>query len=467
MKRWSIKTGIFIGMLVMPIIAKEPYSNSKTFLFEQPLTQNALISANTLGHGGLWAFAAYQKSTDNYKNSYYFLPFCTDKLLVQGDDIAALTQSPASQRDVRAEWLGLPSNYNGTFEICPQSQQTGIFLRGALPIENYIDLSFLHGWTMGINAPFLSTKQALNPSYHTFSSEPVSNYFDVPDLPNGKISQQHFTQSGLSQIELFLDSLLLEKDHFKLTSLNSIIAPLHDTPRFSYLFFPTNGTYGHWCMTNNLGLTIPLTDLDTPQQVAFKAVFTNYFLFNKNEHRLVDLRFKPWSRYMLVCNQDFPNYVIPAAQVLYVPVRVHPYSSFDATGSLSFFYKDFCCDVGYRIWGHGSERITLLRSCCASETLPFESYAITGTGGQSASNSTINNQAANDTTFTTIHEDDLDLHSCALKGDFVNGFHALCTWNSDQHGIVLSGGISYQFPRTNIMMPHWSYWFEFGINYGQ
>ena len=68
----------------------------------------------------------YQASSDNpntnksHKISQYFLMKDRYQLSVKGDD---LVTQVGQERDIRAEWLQLPSDFNGTFSLFPEQKQ--------------------------------------------------------------------------------------------------------------------------------------------------------------------------------------------------------------------------------------------------------------------------------------------------------------------------------------------------------
>src|SRR3990167_2861861 len=92
---------------------------SETFMFTRPcyerLTayeafwQNMTFYQDCFPHSNMQAIAFYQNSINKRNDQFrqYFLMRDKDELVVRGDDITLI------DRDIRAEWLQLPANYNG------------------------------------------------------------------------------------------------------------------------------------------------------------------------------------------------------------------------------------------------------------------------------------------------------------------------------------------------------------------
>ena len=102
---------------------------------------------------GFQIFPYFQKSINQDKTIQYFLPKCRTELLVVGDNVQ--DQSKVCSRDVRAEWVGLPSDFNGILKIQPEQQQVGFSLALHQHLGDFFDISLLKNWYIGVHIPLL------------------------------------------------------------------------------------------------------------------------------------------------------------------------------------------------------------------------------------------------------------------------------------------------------------------------
>ncbi len=142
-------------------------------------------------------------------------------------------------------------------------------------------------------------------------------------------------------------------------------------------------------------------------------------------------------------------------------VKVHSYGVFDFSTGARLKHRYFELEAGYNIWGHPNERIEFF------EPLIFNEGIAGSTPCTTASNSTINNQAQDDTEFVTLCESDLDIHSAegasALNHIFFfgGGAHHL----EECFECFIGLGFFTEWPQKNRPLPSVGGWAKIGISF--
>src|SRR4051794_39105202 len=107
---------LFVPCIVDAYLLSHRDTTSRSFMFTRPANQNIgmfqsgwhNIQSDDFGPGGIkfQVIPFYQDSRKNCKTAHYFLPCAKNNFLVAGDDYF----DEIFSRDIRAEWLGLPSD---------------------------------------------------------------------------------------------------------------------------------------------------------------------------------------------------------------------------------------------------------------------------------------------------------------------------------------------------------------------
>ncbi|MCK5632903.1 hypothetical protein KAH94_04090, partial [bacterium] len=140
---------------------------SQSFMFTRPIAQ-AMVGKHFAWHNlihdrhgnmlaALQFIALYQESMHHEKTAQYFLFGQKNCLKVAGDnapDVSHIKNSDADlqailreraiskSRDIRAEWLGLPSDFSGGLTLDPKQQQAGIMFEYNQRLKKFFDFSF-------------------------------------------------------------------------------------------------------------------------------------------------------------------------------------------------------------------------------------------------------------------------------------------------------------------------------------
>src|SRR5437868_5468930 len=118
------------------------FTTSHTFLFNRPIYYNITAQYslwNSIVHDKAGANCAagqitgmYQKSDRTKKLGGYFLLHCKDCVTIRGDNA-----TNSQNRDIRAEYFNLPSNYSGTFCLKPEQEQAAVVLEFNQNLSTY------------------------------------------------------------------------------------------------------------------------------------------------------------------------------------------------------------------------------------------------------------------------------------------------------------------------------------------
>src|SRR3990172_3022379 len=118
------------------------------------------IEFNKKGHvrGGFQAIPFFQNSMSLDKNARYFLMNGKTELLVAGDQQTADLET----RDIRAEWVNLPSTFRGFLSVNPKQQQKGCLFEYHQDLKTWFDVRFLRDMYIQIQLPVSVVKNNIH-----------------------------------------------------------------------------------------------------------------------------------------------------------------------------------------------------------------------------------------------------------------------------------------------------------------
>ena len=430
---------------------------------------------NHIGHEGQLAAQAiglYQKSRCNENNGSYFLLNCKDRVVIAGDAVVGANNN---DRNVRAEWLGLPSTFSGTMTVHPQQVQYGALFEYFQDFKKVFDHPLLAGWWLWMSVPVVTVKNNLHLTQLSQQSSEtpgpinsIATAFNNPSLAATKMSNRWFTQTCAPEITLNLGATVVDCNDFHFFTYSGFTFPTVSATNFQYLFKPVAGTNGHVTWNVGLNLELPLHEECAASKTHVFLKLDNRYYIAANQCKTFDLKGKPWSRYLQVrrqvAGQNFGEAeTIFAANVLTFVTRIHPYSYLDLSTGLKWRAQDLELEIGYDLWYHNKERICIRPPNCFTTGYAFQEYGIAGTGTGSASDSTIQYQAANDTTFTTITLADIDVESAAAPYAFVNRMHIALGYQREH--VFLGAGFYYESPETNTALTTLGVWAKLGCEF--
>lgn len=469
-------------LIIIPCsLSGDTFKTSQTFMFTRPIYHNLAAQAQhwnkavaTKSHDGLSAaqvIGLYQHSRDSDRIKRYFLLDCKKQLLIAGDNSTNTTK-----RDVRAEWLGLPSDFSGLLTIAPEQRQIGFWLEFNQDLKNYISWKILDTWWFDIAIPIVIMKNNLrlsqsniqNPGTSAHQPHDIIQAFNQPAWDFAKMDNCSRSKAGVAEIKFSLGGTYLDDNDFLLAYYGFISIPTSNKQKPHHIFSAYIGPNGHVDVGAGFNLELPLHDpCSACKAWLFLNIEDHYYLHN-HQLRTFDLRDHEcnelqWSRYMLL-RKPGETETVPAMNITTQRVKVRPYNIVDLSTGFKFAHAGLECELGYDLWAKHSERICPVRPCCEGSHFPIEKYGIAGTGISSAQASTIAMLADNDPVFIHLKESDINFRSGASRGGFTNRLHAAACFTrvGECHDLFAGAGIFYERPHTNNALENWGFWLKIG-----
>jgi hypothetical protein len=469
-------------------------ATSKTFLSIRPAYQlgsperltffRSRMDTDQEGHHGtLQVVALGGRSTKPDRIASYFMPDCKTQLRV--------TEQQQANTDILANQLNIYTA-NGTYEsiitMCPRHRFAGIGFTYKQALWDWSDCNTL--W-FRISFPILNVKNSVN-----FSERTINNGGGVDPDEQGVVGSatQAFQQSNwrygrienckrsitrLGDVEVSLGYEFVERPECRLESFVGLLLPSSNRPKGVRLFEPIIGYNKHMAIFFGSSLVFEFWRNCTDEHALSMAFDMNgqYFL-RRTQIRSLDLKLKPWSRYMQVyCDQvqaqqaadlNSRSLSTPGINIFTQKLQVNP--GFARVINTAFIY-DWCdrveIEAGYNLFAREAE--------CVKLDCPFkQGVALKALRGMGYTNDVqqIGNVfsddiliAPNDVAVANymdniISPSDLDLesasHPCVLE--HILYLAAAHKWEDRCHPILAGGGGSYQFAASNIGLNQWMLW---------
>ncbi|MGC2310939.1 MAG: hypothetical protein WA432_04930 [Candidatus Babeliaceae bacterium] len=472
---------LLILLSSLPFISKTIFKTSQTFMFTRPAYQNVgayfhlwkkIIADTESPDYALQALFLHQHSICNKHTDQFFLLHCQNVLSVAGD---ATDPSLLNTRDIRAEWLGLPSTFSGKFTVHPSQEQTFVQIVVKKNLYFWFPYNFFKTWWVSLSIPFVHVRNNLH--FTTFDTQNpgtgfphnLTDAFTQPAWCFGKMDHRSRTKNRLAEIRFTLGNVFLNHDDFLLASYSALSFPLAKKQRPNFIFSPFGGANGHIDWVFGFLLELPCYEDCPAIKSIFFATLENHFLLKNHQWRALDIRHpigthNEYSRYLLLRLPNDPT-TVPAVNIFTERVQVRPFNIVDLATGFRFEKDAFNVEAGYHLWAHQSEQIKLLRSNCEGTRPLIEQFGIAGSGTGSASQSSINQQVDDPSgQFVTLLRDHLDLSSGASRGGFTQGAYIALgyLYEGVKHRYFGSLGVFYDKPNTNTALEYWAVWVKFG-----
>lgn len=471
MKKRSISVCILLLTISCQVLADLEYF-AQSYMATRPIMHNIMMEQavwhnfihNKHGEQLLAAqmIGVYQTSLERLDTAQYFLPVAKKHILVAGDN-----DTDRTARDVRAEWLRLPSDFRGNFMITPKQKQIGVVLQISKDLDAISNLSFFKNYWINITFPFVVVTNDLNFKQTDLLNAPTDrphNLFEAFNQCDMKYARfkNHDSKFSVPEINIKFGRAFMAQDHFQVVYYSLFRLPTDPQQSGRYLFEPVAGNNGHLGFGAGVNFQIVLNRDTTAGALSFFTNLESTFFIRNTEYRSFDLKGKPWSRYMLLNKKDTPLCSnIPAVNVLTRQVTVRPFNTVEFAAGWRYNTQGYEVELGYSLWGHGDEKIEFK---CPLEPI----WGIAGSGpGLTASGSTISTQAADDANFVPICDSNLNLCSGAARAALVHKIFA--SFGAEYHGYDTESffgiGGSYENPQKNSSLQLWNLWVKVGVSF--
>ncbi len=473
---------IFVIVLFFPLYAiKNRFS--QTFLFTRPAYQrldayesfweNMEFKDDCEPHLNMQVILFGQKSNnrdcDGHHIRQYFLMEGKNELSVKGDDVNKF------DRDIRAEWLNLPSTFNGSFTLIPQQKQFGVLVDVRQDLAGCMDSKFFDTFWVGVTVPFVYVQNNLNLEQNFFKAAPTKPHTILEALANpGFIYNRMFqcnSTVGIPEFKVSLGVYFKPLNSLQLATRSGVIFPITNKQNGQIFFEAVKGFNRHLGWESVVNIQFPVTCNDVCKTLYYLDISSVYFFSNK-QYRTFDLINKPYSRYLLL-NDTNGTVNIPAINVLTQRVKVKPFNIVDVSTGFRIKTGGFEGQIGYSLWAHGNERVHLVHPWKEEFGIAAEPGEVTPSGlPATASHSTIKTLAPTDkdaggsNAFKKITKNDLDFLSGSSRGTVTNNASAAIGWICDRPHVCGFVGIGafVEFPMNNAALRQWGGWFKFGAS---
>ncbi|MEX2437969.1 MAG: hypothetical protein WD449_01815 [Candidatus Babeliales bacterium] len=459
-----------------------PDFSSQTFIYPRPLFNN-LAARQSIWHryyyekagdasAALQILGMYQETIASNNVTNYFTFNGKNCLSVRGDAYSC-------NRDIRAEWIGIDDpNFFGEFSLNPSQRQAGVLLDYMNSFSSYTDAPFFDGWWFGASMPLIMVKNDIGIDQSISATAPccpqdIVQAFDQFSWKYARFSDCELQDLGIGNIYLRLGTAYAAHHGHEIGYYVSAILPGGAHQNAKYIFDPFTGNNRHFGLGLGVTLALRILDYHTNGNIILFFNIENELYLNNTQLRTFDLKGKPWSRYLLYNSLDGERN-IPGVNILTREVQIKPYNVFDLSTGLRWQNDCFEGEIGYDLWGHGSERIRL------KEPFP-KKYGIAGTGtimrecpecevGATASCSTIAEQGPNDKDkdnkgiFVPITMLNLDFNSAISREVLTNKFHAAIGYNYQGtcHDLFFAMGAFWEIPENNAAFEQFGAWAKLG-----
>lgn len=412
--------------------------------------------------------AFYQKSFEqsstkkSRKLSEYFLMRDKHELTVKGSAVD-------SKRDILADWLRLPSDFDGSFTIFPEQKQAGFTVDYKQDLKSYsCPDSFWNNFWVGASISFASVENHLNfkeeSNYSRMKpSNPIYDSLNRNELEFGKFKNRS-ESTGFSEIRAKLGTEYLSKSDFQINTHSYVMFPLISKPTGKEIFEAIRGFNGHLGLGTVLNFQIPLTNEDAPCLIALYLDVEGLYLFRNKQHRTFEIRNKPFSRFMLLINKDdLGTKPVPAVNILTQKVKVSPYIFVDLSTGFRFKLCNWEGEVGYELFAHPDEKVKFHKKFPKGWGIANAVDIATA----SADDSIISEIAPADPQFIDIPKNHLNKRTAQARAAITHQANAEIGYTfrgNCCNGLFALGGFA-EFAQNNAALSNWGFWGKFGITF--
>lgn len=459
-------------------------TSSRTFIALHPPYHNVkatsggwqdILGAEESGHSALRILGIYQTSRDPSCIDNYFLIDCKHEILIAGDDTPfyqpnTSLSNATTTRDVRAEFLNLPATFSGRLKLCPTTRQVAVIVSYQYELGHFFEHSWFDNMWFITSIPFIDTKQGLNPcQFDIKNPEPnipgsptdILSALTRPNIDFGRIITGEHHRFSPSHISLGFGTTWTTKHDFLLIYQSTMDIATCSRNDPTYIFSPVIGPNGHLAWSNELDVELPLHPLDSSYQCKVMINMLSQYVFARSEIRTFDLKGKQWSRYLPMRNIKTGD-IISGTELLTQEVRVHPRNFVNLTGGILLGAEGFSVEMGYMLWVHRGETLQFVKPCCGPSGFPIHDYYLPGSAiGTSASTTTIYLQGPDDSIFTPLHQNDININSGSATQAFTQSVYFEMLY---QHcsNVYTALGLWCENPEHNGAPRQWGLWLTAG-----
>lgn len=508
----SIKKTVFITVLVLVGVdlyaeqnccrddceatSRSYLSVNPDFLPASPMRvaafRDAQVNARYQGYHAAMQYVWFgSHSLDSDLTARYFSPFCAAPLIVD-EQVAVRDKNLLAQQfniftkdgTFRSQIAFEPEHTVAGFgfeyrqSFCRSHERNrGLWFGIAVPVY-YVRT------TMGLKEHVINDGGGVDTSADTFAVANMKEALNQPEWKFGKISCTSISKTSFADVELRFGFEWLQHRPYHLESYVGVLIPTANDPNGDFLFEPIVGNGGHvgFLLGSASGFVIWDKD-DLDLHLRIELANHMQYLFNKTQRRSIDLKHKPWSRYMevyvdkeqaeLAALLGSANLDTPGINVFTREVDVKPgiSNTFNTAGVITGHHVHL--EGGYNFYARSADSVSL--DCKWQEGVALKSYFGEGTTNpvRNISGDQLLEQISvplADYDSSVIREDDLDLQSATHPCTLIQTLYATFAynWEDFEHPIFVSIGGAYTFTRSDQatqVLKKVTAWGKFGISF--
>jgi hypothetical protein len=492
-----MKKSTFILLFVVPVCAQAKDSGDatgKTFYSVRPQYQSAMPVKESLFYDR--AFAAtcgwsvaielvpfYSRTTKSKDLAKYFMYRGKTELLADNTQNYSGEENLSRDIDVRHFNIRYQGKlFRSLIQFRPRQTVAGLGItwRQYLHAKDACEKN----WWLELSGPIYHVKNEmhlqekqqdlpdqtnLGPDSNVNMTEGFKGGTANFDIKFGKINGAR-KKTGFADLEIKLGYDVVCEDSYHADFWLGILVPTGNKPKAEYMFEPIIGHNKHWGIIGGAHYGVELWSA-CDSSLNWEVAFAGKYFFKNDETRMFDLKFRPWSRYMLVIPEDnaFTREDLKNGSEFFTgKMQVTP--RFQGNINSAFVYTgcNIQAEVGYNFWACQAEKVRLDKAWQEGPAI-LDIYS--GGGGSKInllSNIGNDNSGAGVlySAETRIKESDLDLASAAHPAAQSHTVYGALGYRWDEWcwPTFVGFGGSYEFSAVNTAVNRWTVWGKLGVS---
>lgn len=489
------KRSLLYGLLIAWFHAHLGIDNvsSHTFMFTKPVTNTIPMEQGGWAHivynkqkngSALQFYGFYQQSFEATKIQEYFAIENKPTISIKTGPDNGATPTPGLQsynqfspdRDMLAQWFvwntptlsgELTNNFDAFYSFNPFQKQYGLTLEYNHDIGKIFKIAIFQNMNLGVTAPFIFVENDLNYS----GPQSVLTMLSKDGQTNQKISTQASNTQSIAYLQPYLGTRYMSEDDVIVCTKTFLIIPTSSAVSNNYIFNPQLGYNGHLGLGSMLTFQFPLVKAspDAASRICLFLNLENKFLFENKQTRTLDLRGKPYSRY-LPFYDVYTNSTVWGLDVLSRECTVSPANLVNFNTGIRLRLNDSTAEIGYELWGRRQEQISFDDKHLWTENR-FGIAHIDADGvitpHTTAHESTINYVGAADANPVYIKKTDLDFNSGGSSSVITHRVYASAHFAHRGETFYYFATFSafLEAVQNNGALNNWGGWAKFGLSF--
>jgi hypothetical protein len=303
-------------------------------------------------------------------------------------------------------------------------------------------------------------------------------------IPSGT---QKLKKTKVADVEIKIGYDALCSDCCFVNGYVGALVPTGNRPKGVFIFEPIVGHNRHTGFIFGSYLSYDVWS-DCDRSLTWDVSFDSRYLFSGKETRSFDLKYRPWSRYLLVyANAADAAAGVPSPGINQFTQEFKVTPRFYTTMNTALCYSSMCgfqAEVGWNFWARQAEKLKLRNPFPSNVSIA----ALTNTNGFVAPPTTNilsnigNNNFCGDcvvggidectaqlpiSAATTLTAADIDYASAANPATQSNIIYGTIGYNWDWCNMPMFVGFggSYEFTSINTAINRWNIWGKFGVSF--